>query len=126
MNNGSLTERRRYPRFQVKERSFVIFAHQQIKLGELIDIGPHGLAFRYLVEAEGDIHNTRFIDLMVSAEDFYLDQLPVMVIADRDGEIRPYTTTVTRIAALLFGNLSPAQKSRLESLLNHHADPVNS
>lgn len=127
MNSHDIpTERRQHPRFQVKELSFVIFAHQQTKLGELIDIGPHGLAFRYLVETEENIHNTRFIDLMVGAEDFYLDQLPVMLVANREGEIRPYATTVTRIAALRFGDLSPVQKFRLEFFLDHHAAPVNS
>jgi hypothetical protein len=122
-NHGDFpTERRRHPRFQVKDRTFVVFDSRQ--LGELINIGLSGLAFRYLVDGVGNVGCTQSIDLMMGADNFYLDQLPVVVIGDREDETLPYATTVTRIAALRFDNLSPDQRLKLESFLSRHTDPI--
>jgi hypothetical protein len=119
-------ERRKFPRFHIKEHAFVVLDDQEIKLGEIVDIGPDGMSVRYLVEEEGQARDTRQIDIMMGADNFYLDKVPVITVVDRVEEALPLATTVTRIAALRFGDLTSEQKFSLASFISRNGSPITS
>jgi hypothetical protein len=84
------------------------------------------MSVRYLVEEGGQVRDTRQIDIMMGADNFYLDKVPVITVADRVEEALPLATTVTRIAALRFGDLTSEQKFSLASFISRNGSPITS
>jgi hypothetical protein len=120
---GDRMGRREHPRFQIKEHAFVVLDRQSSRLGEIVDICLGGVAVRYLVGADGQLGDTRQIDIMMGINNFYLEQVPVTKVADRlEKEAFFMATTVTRIAVLVFGDLTSEQKCSLSSFISRHAD----
>jgi hypothetical protein len=117
------TDRRKHLRFQIKDHAFVIFDEKHTQLGEIVDIGFDGVAVRYLVDGQG-VGATKQIDIMMGADNFYLDNVPVTKISEREELTVPLSTMVTRIAAMQFGTLTTEQQYSLESFINRNSLPA--
>ncbi|MEJ2033605.1 MAG: PilZ domain-containing protein [Deltaproteobacteria bacterium] len=81
--NKILMERRKYRRFKVRHPAFVVFNTQPTRLGEILDISMSGLSFRYMVDSEEVVNQSRELDILFGDDDFYLDKLPFSTVSDR-------------------------------------------
>ncbi len=108
-HQNELPERRKFTRFQVKNRSFAL----NTKFGPVVDISMDGLTFLHMPY---DLDSKESIEkgMLFAGEKLYCDDLPVTVITDQtvgDGSAR------LRRGGLQFGELSQEQLSRLERFI---------
>ena len=117
MPGPNATEKRSKTRYKLKDRAYVVFQSHPTRLGEIVDISADSLAFRYLADGQGPASGPQQVDIMLSGQGVYLKKIPVTPIADREEAVLPFATTITRIAALQFGELTEEQRRRLNHLL---------
>ncbi|MDA8165117.1 MAG: hypothetical protein M0017_08830 [Desulfobacteraceae bacterium] len=117
MPGHTKTERRKHPRCRLSERAFVIVQSEPLKLGQLVDITPERVAFRYLADGEQVAAGHHRVDIMLTDRNVYLQELPVTMVAEREEEPLPFASTSTRVVAMAFGELSAEQRSQLHELL---------
>ncbi|MDA8165048.1 MAG: PilZ domain-containing protein [Desulfobacteraceae bacterium] len=116
-----LIERRKYRRFKVKHPAFVVFNTQPTRLGEILDISMNGLSFRYMVDSEEVVNQSRELDILYGDDDFYLDKLPFSTISDRlsDNGL-PFSTMIMRRRGVQFGDLNDHQREKLEYFIENN------
>lgn len=110
-------EKRKFHRSTLRSRAFVIVRTEPLKLGQLVDITPESVAFRYLAEGERVAAGPHQVDIMVSERDVYLQKLPVITVAEREETPLPFASTATRLVAMAFGELTADQRGQLDELL---------
>jgi hypothetical protein len=116
-----LVERRKFRRFRVKHPAFVVFNTQPTKLGEILDISMNGLSFRYMVDSEELVNQSRELDILFGDDDFYLDKLLFRTVADRmTGNGLPFSTMIMRRRSVQFCELAESQQSQLEYFIKHN------
>jgi hypothetical protein len=116
-----LAERRKFRRFRVKNPAFVVFNTEPTKLGEIIDISMSGLSFRYMVDSEELVNQSRELDILFGDDDFYLDRLLFVTISDRmTSNGLPFSTMLMRRRGVQFSDLSAPQQSELEYFITHN------
>jgi len=114
MNFGQ--ERRKYPRYVLREGAF---AGSHPNIGGIVDISLGGILFHYL-----GIANTsqEFGDFVICGDDgFCLDDLSHRVISDRvlAGK-SPFSKIITRERRIEFKTISDEQKRLLNSFIKNH------
>jgi hypothetical protein len=116
-----LVERRKFRRFRVKHPAFVVFNTQPTKLGEILDVSMNGLSFRYMVDSEELVNQSRELDILYGDDDFYLDKLHFRTVADRmTNNGLPFSTMIMRRRGVQFCELVEAQQSQLEYFIKHN------
>ena len=105
-NHDQFPERRKFTRFQVKDRSFAL----NTQYGPIVDISMDGLAFLH-VQIERDLKKVSETGVLFAEKTMVCDQLPVKVVSDQnaDGE-----SAILRRGSLQFGDLTQEQLSQLE------------
>ena len=114
-------ERRKHKRFKVKERVFVEFSVNPIKVGEMIDISAGGLSFRYIDNGEM-IQKSLEIKIYYSQSGFASERMAVRNVWD--AIIKPKFSIgiiKTRRRGAYFENLTLTQKSQIEYLIQNYA-----
>jgi len=122
MRSQHLPEKRKFIRYQVKEKVFAALGEQFSRVGKIIDISLGGLAFEYVNEESGNNDLTR-IDIFVTANGMHLSRIPCRKVyeqpitqgpdLDEDSE----TLNVKR-CGVEFGNLSEDQVNQLKTLFD--------
>jgi len=117
MKTMSMDERRKYQRFQVKEKTSFVMNPEWPASGELVDIGNGGLAFNYASDHEWACSEDNN-GMIFGSHDSCLTDMPMRVVADwpmakENGESRPGI----RRRCLKFGVLSDEQKFLLECFI---------
>lgn len=111
-------ERRKFKRFQVKDRVFVLLGPDFTEFGQIIDISRDGLSFRYINGAKSQSDPFE-IDILFGDKGFYLERLslvPVSDCAEKNGfSLRP----LMRRRCVQFGDLMPNQISQLEYFIRN-------
>jgi hypothetical protein len=112
-------ERRKHKRFQAPKGLFAMLKPGHTKVGSVVDVSTRGLAFRYVDREE--IPNGTDIDIFMIGNDFRLGKVPVKTILDVEvvQGTHYYPITIRR-CAVQFGELTPVQKSELESFIQNH------
>jgi len=83
-------ERRKHQRIGVDGGTFVVMPPDSTKLGQVINIGPEGLAFRYMTDGV-QWSGPSQLDLFVVGHDFYLEDIPFATIWDvATGKVVPW------------------------------------
>jgi hypothetical protein len=120
MTREEKIERRKYTRFRAKDGAFIEVRSHRGRLGEVIDIGKGGLAFRYI--DIGDRPKGSFeLDILLKETGFRLEKVPVETISDlKTSKYFPYSSTKTRRQGVRFGELTPNQLSKLEDFIKNH------
>ena len=118
-----LVELRKHKRFKVKEGALAFFNPNPTILGSIIDVSKSGLAFAYMkTDSEIDLTPEIKLDLLMSVDGFYLDQLPFDAVADI---LLPsqyaFSTIVMKRLCVKFGQLSKNQKKQLDYFISHYA-----
>jgi hypothetical protein len=113
-------ERRRDERFPAPQGLFAVLGARHFKLGTIIDINTIGLALRY-VDREKLLSGMYWMDIYMSGSHFHLGQVPVETISDLElVHGRPYWPIAIRRCGVQFGQLTPTQKSKLQSFIQNH------
>jgi hypothetical protein len=118
-----VVERRKHKRFQVRDSTFVVFrAHwpHSTKVGQIIDMSRHGLAFRYIAGEERS--NGSFeLEILLGDHSFYLNKIPFKTISDCEAANEvPFSCIQMRRSGVQFGNLAPNQISQIEYFIRNH------
>ena len=119
-NKAVATERRRHPRFLVKERASAAVVGDEVGLPyHLIDISESGMAFRYLHTSPLPLSDSQ-MDIYLD-EDLYIGRVPVTVVDDRQlvSDAIP-----TRHCGVRFGKLTPAQQIQLQAFIRSQTQSV--
>ncbi len=107
------SERRKAPRYRVKENIFALVKCGTETVGEVLNIGEGGLALKYLADDGVDLGRAR-VDLFAGAEIWYLTDLPVSTVSDFELPItQEFSTIRVRRMGIAFGALTEAQHRKL-------------
>jgi hypothetical protein len=121
MNSKKVTiERRREKRLKAAGGAYAVVGPHINKLGQIKDISRGGLAFKYLAtEVKPD--SSDVIDVFISKNDFYMQQIPVTTVSDFELKKEdPFSTVTLRQQSVQFGELTEDQSDQLKYLLQHH------
>jgi hypothetical protein len=118
MNDKALSDRRRSPRYTVKDSVFVFPRPHFAVVGRLQDLSRGGACFVYGVfgEGDGDLSDTREIDILLQGR-FYLSHVPCEVVYDIGVEHPTLLGIGTRRCGVKFGDLSHHQIESIQSVL---------
>lgn len=136
-------ERRRAPRFVVKDHTFAVvrstlsgdlkglagMSHGQVgvtlfkskpaKMGQIIDLSLAGLCFSYIAN-NNDIPEGNEVDILFAEENFYLP-LPCRVVREKtESNELPFTPILMKQRAVAFEKLEPKQVRALSRFLKAH------
>lgn len=117
-----IRDRRRHFRFNSEIGSLHLFNFwSKEKLGEVIDIGKEGLAYRYFPTVEQPIDRFRFDVFWVGKKDFLLRGITAETITDFDAaEKYRIGYGRYRIRGIKFGDMTLTQESHLEYCIQKH------
>ena len=113
-------ERRKHRRFKVRDNAFAVVNPNPVKMVPIVDIAIGGLGIYVDSGANWMIDCTK-LEIMVADCSFYLDNLPFEVITN----VKAFPWDASNILngrrySLKFGNLRPAQKSRLKYFMRNY------
>lgn len=114
-------ERRRYERFEVKDRFFITFRPNFDRIGWITDISNKGISLEYTtIQEYFPLNENVSVDIFSSPKKFDLSNLPCQLIYDKrvdrgNGFIE---TIETRRCGLFFENLSSYQAAQLDIVLS--------
>ena len=113
-------ERRMQKRFRAAEGAFAALVDQESRLGQIKDISPHGLSFRYIDRHE-KLANASELKIILGNRGLYLDKVPFKIISDVKIESEfSFSKVHMRQIGLKFGELTPGQRNRLDRFIKHH------
>ena len=113
-------ERRQQKRFKVQEGAFAALVARESRLGQIKDISIRGLSFRYIDNNE-KLENADELKIILGSEGLYLDKVPFKKISDFEIESEySFSTVKMRQFGLEFGELTSAQRNRLDQFIKHH------
>jgi hypothetical protein len=113
-------DRRKFKRHGVPESTYFVFDHDTSEMAMIKDIGMGGLKFEY-VSIGKDIIEWRKIDIFGSkGSRFHLFGIPCKQIYSIDelAQNKTFSGSRSRTSGLKFIQLTDAQQTKLESLIN--------
>lgn len=122
-------ERRQHERFRVEDGSLAMLWPASSKIGQIIDIGMGGLAFRYTAHSKPKNSFAELeseIELICNRHRFNSDALPIETVSDfkiEDCGVDLYPRQQRR-RNLKFGRLSDQQKSQVEYFIQRQCLPT--
>lgn len=116
------TERRRYPRFKVRDNAFAVFQPEPVKLTPIVDIGLGGLAIGVNGIYTGDkwLKGASSLEILVDDCSFYLDNLDYERLPEFRSVPSNTATPFQSICGLKFINLMPSQQYQLKSFIRKY------
>jgi hypothetical protein len=113
-------ERRGNKRFHALAGVFAVLGPNATKVGRVIDISMSGLAFRH-VDKEEPLKGLSELDVFTIDDDFHVHKIPFEAVSDYEVKNESLPTLMkSRQSGLRFGDLTPAQRSRLEYFIQNH------
>jgi hypothetical protein len=117
MDTQLVKERRRHTRHAALEGAIVALKPRAEILGQMVDIGPGGLSFRYIDAAEEDQLNGELM-ILVSRPHLYIESIPYRTVADFELTYEfSFSSIPVRRRCVAFGPLSKEQHAGLEELI---------
>jgi len=115
-------EQRKHPRYTTSEGAIVTFKPDTEILGQLIDIGHGGLAFRY-IDMLTDIRDPESgLVIFQPNPRVYLEGVPFRTVSDIAVRSQySFSSLPIRRRSVAFGPLSPTQQDQLERLIRCHS-----
>jgi len=115
-------ERRKYPRFSVRDNAFAVFKPEPVKLVPIVDIGLGGLGIDVNGIQSGDewLSETSFLEILIDDGSFYIDNLGYELLPKLRSVPRNAVTPFQNICGLKFLGLVPRQQYQLKSFIRKH------
>ena len=120
-------EQRLFPRCSTSEVEIRIFSHDTKIVGQLVNIGQKGLAFRYTPQP-GDTTKIKVIDILgIDPKRWHLLEVGCKTAYDISvlAENQTFTGSETRLCGLQFIRLTREQKENLAILLEQCDPGIN-
>lgn len=112
-----ITDRRRKKRFRAKEGAFAALVNSENKLGQIKDISLVGLSFRYIASNGLSSHPSE-LRIILAGFGLFLDRLPYKTVSDFEVTNGfTFSSLKMRQRHLAFGALSPYQESRINDFI---------
>jgi hypothetical protein len=121
MVDKTIKERRKHPRFQVKDGAVAVLkSSEHCKVGTIIDVSEGGLAFKYFDEPEL-FDGPLTVDIMIPQEDFTLLDIPCTPVADfKIPSETAFSMLPMMRCGLQFHQLNDHQANSLQLFLDQH------
>lgn len=114
------SDKRRFKRFQAPKKAFVLVRGLDGKLGQIIDIGRGGLAFRYVANGKKPKKLSQ-LDIFLANNGFHLEKVSCEIVSDFElGKKGPSDSLTMRRCGVQFGELSQDLLSRLEYFIENY------
>ena len=115
-----MIERRKHKRFKVEDGASVVHGG---KIGQILDISFGGLLCQCIDNTCCLTEEPKAFDIFCANDDckFKLKEVPIQMITNYINQLSPWNTAMTRRCGVMFGDLTPSQKSHLENFINHLA-----
>lgn len=115
-------EKRKYPRFRVKDHAFAVFQPEPVKLVPIVDIGLGGLAIgvNEINAGDGWLNQTSNLEILIDDCSFYMDNLGYELLPKFRSVPRNVGRPFENIYGLKFIDLMPSQQSRLKYFIRNH------
>jgi hypothetical protein len=118
--------RRRQHRLSAKSGAIVAIRPIPELLGEMIDIGLGGLAFRY-IQSDVTPQDTAELVILLPNRKFCLDRIPCRPVSDIPlFSDNSFSSLPMRRCSIAFGHLSVHQQLELERFILEHTQPFAS
>ena len=113
-------ERRRHPRYKVKDNAFAIINTEPVRLVPILDIAMGGLGI-YMNGDDPWLNKASKLEIMVADCSFYLENIPFEAISN----FKALPANVSKLpggrrCSLIFGSLTPSQKSELKYFIRSY------
>ena len=120
------SERRKQKRFAVKDVAFAVLKTvDDEELGQIINIGPRGLAFQYFV-GNRSIQQAEQFDLLLPDNGFHIDNIKFKTVADFEmSNELPFSSITKRQQSVCFSSLSEDQRSDIEKFIRNHTQELD-
>ena len=110
-------ERRRSWRLQVTRDAFVALRPDYVTLGQILNIGMGGLAFRCIRDEEPS-NGSSELDIFLPGRAFYLYKVPFVIIwGFKTGHDATSHSPTMWQGGIQFGELKPHQQSQIEHFI---------
>ena len=115
-------ERRKYPRFSVRDNAFAVFQPEPVKLVPVVDIGLGGLGIGYngINTSDGWLKSASCLELLIDDCSFYMDNLSYELLPQLRSVPRNVGYPFQHIYGLKFIDLMPSQQSQLKYFIRNH------
>ena len=113
-------ERRRHPRFEVKDLAIAVPNKVLPQVGRIINISKGGMAVRYL-DQENWTNGAYTVDILINSN-FLMTHIPIQNVGDFKVENQVSFSVMTeRQCCLKFGTLSAEQEKLLDEFILKYA-----
>lgn len=118
-----VVERRKNKRFRVDDGALAVLGSPSAKVGQIIDVGMGGLAFRYIAD-EALPKESSQLDILLAEDPSHLYGLRCEIVYDVETiNVIPFTSLAERRRGVKFSELTHNQKVQLAHFIRNHTDP---
>ena len=116
------TERRKYPRFNMKDNAFAVFQPEPVKLVPIVDVGLGGLGVGVngINISDGWLKKTSSLEILIDDCSFYMDNLGYELLPKFRSVGRNSSNPFQIIYGLKFIDMVPSQRSQLKYFIRNH------
>jgi hypothetical protein len=118
---NKMKERRRHPRFDMKDVAFAILkADREEELGQIVNISRGGLAFQYFI-GNREFQKADRLDVLLADSGIHVEDIKYRVVEDYElvNEL-PFSSITKREQRILFSDLSETQRHDIDSFIRRH------
>ena len=115
-------ERRRHPRFSVRDNAYAVIQPEPAKLFPIVDIGLGGLAIGVNgINTAAEWQNrSSCLEILIDDCSFYMDNLGYELLPKFRSLPRDAASPFKKIYGLKFVDLMPSQQYQLKSFIRNH------
>ena len=115
-------ERRKYPRFKVRDNAFAIFQPEPVKLVPIVDIGLGGLGIGVNGINTGAewLNRASCLEILIDDCSFYMDNIGYELLPKFRSVPQNAASPFQKIYGLKFVDLEPRQQYQLKSFIRNH------
>ena len=111
-------EKRNYPRFRVSDGAFAFINNNPFTIR---NISEGGLQLQSVV-FDDSLSDDMLLDIFLNNDNFYLQNIPVRLVrCQKNMSSSPFSNKHVNCFGLQFGELTPQQKTRLDSFMARSA-----
>ena len=121
-----IKERRRHPRYDLKDVAFAILkADREEELGQIVNISRGGLVFHYFI-GNREFQKADRLDVLLADSGLHVENIRFRVVDDYElvNEL-PFSSITKREQRVLFSDLTESQIQDIDSFIRRHAFIAN-
>lgn len=115
-------ERRKNPRYCIRDNAFAVFGPEPVKLAPIVDIslGGLGIGLNGINMGADGLNGAAKLEIVIDDGCFYMDKLPYQLLAQYRNFPRNPSGSFQNIYGIKFVDLMSSQQSRLKYFIRNH------